>query len=139
MLIQERYRNEPWKLLVACVLLNITSRQQVDKVIDELFERFPNPVRMEAATDEEIGEIIRPCGLWRRRAGTLRRLSGQWSRIKLGWPFEDPPEQEVCRIHGVGLYALDSYRFFVLGDTSRFESGDKELAKWLLEDDVALD
>jgi len=137
--LQEKFKDDPWKMLVSCMLLNLTSRRHVDKVIDQLFEKFPTANRMEAATPEAIGEIIRPCGLWRTRSVTLQKMSGHWSRMKLAFPFQDPPEREVARMPGVGPYALDSYRFFVLADTSRFESGDKELANWLLADHEALD
>jgi methyl-CpG-binding domain protein 4 len=136
MLLQETLKDDAWKRLVSCVLLNITTRKQVDGVIDKLFERFPNAVRMQAATDEEIGEIIRPCGLWRKRADTLRRLSGGWTSARRTYPYGEVPAEEVARMPGVGPYALDSYRWFVLDDYSKFESGDKELAIHWLEKEV---
>ena len=131
MLLQEKYADEPWKLLVCCILLNCTTRKQVDKMLDELFERFPNPIRMQASTDEELEEIIRPLGLWRRRTVILRKMSGMWWRIKRQYPYEDVPEEEIARLPGIGVYALDSYRIFHLRDRSRFDSGDKEIARHL--------
>jgi hypothetical protein len=56
-----------------------------------------------------------------------------WAEIQLGHPFNHPDEKTVAKLPGIGPYALDSYRIFILKDRSRFESGDKVLAKYLEE------
>ena len=40
-LLQEIYQDDPWKMLVCCILLNLTKRQQVDGIRHELFTKYP--------------------------------------------------------------------------------------------------
>jgi len=119
-LLQAKYRDDSWRLLVVCALLNRTTGRQVEGVIDALFARWPTAEAMVAADPAEIGAVIRPCGLWRLRAARLVALSEDWAA---GRPVEQ------CR--GVGPYALDSYRLLVLGERGPLASGDRALAAWL--------
>ena len=50
-LIEELFWDRPWRLLVCCLLLNQTTRKQLDLVLVRFFERFPEPqVRTNAHT-----------------------------------------------------------------------------------------
>ena len=42
-MLQEDLWPDVWKILVACILHNQTSRKQVDKVYPKLFKDYPNP------------------------------------------------------------------------------------------------
>jgi len=136
LLLQEHYASDPWKMLVCCILLNQTSRKQVDGVLDELFGAYPNAGHMASATPV-LEEYIQPLGLWRRRAQTLPQFSEWWlahaDRPALTGHMHmmDPP--------GVGEYARDSWILFVEGPTPENVSialgdegwpADKELARW---------
>ena len=131
MMLQERYRTDPWKLLVCCVMLNQTTRKQVDRVLAKgLFDKYPDAESMADADFGELVERLRPLGLQTRRTSVLQRMSKRYRRLlveELGLPAEE----QVKKLPGVGPYALDSYRIFCLGDESRFESGDKEIALYL--------
>lgn len=76
-LIEEIYWQNPWKLLVSCMvvlriiwrifgwwliyqLLNKTSGKQVRKIIDALFEKFPTAQDLEFASPEDLESIIKP-------------------------------------------------------------------------------
>lgn len=131
MTLQEKYKEDPWRVLVACILLNLTSRQQVDLVIDRLFYRWPTPGAMWRADQEEVQALIRPLGLWRRRSKTLKKMSREFILAKLRTNHGTLPEEEVKNLPGVGPYALDSYRIFVLGDESRCDSKDRVLMEYL--------
>lgn len=128
-LLQERYVDDPWKLLVCCILLNQTTRRQVDEVLEEreLFKKWPDCSSMAAADIKQLEMLIQPCGLWHRRARTLITFSEQWEN----WLYEKrrrPEHADIRHFYGIGPYAIDSYRFFVDGDISRGPmSGDKEL------------
>jgi methyl-CpG-binding domain protein 4 len=127
-LLQERFRSDPWKLLVACVLLNQTARRQVDRVIDELFRLWPSAHAMAAADEVELSELLRPLGLYKRRASILIRLSRRWVDWRLD--HDVPDGSDVMELPGVGKYASDSYRLFVLRDDS-IEPEDKELRAYM--------
>lgn len=98
-----RDRLYPWRVLVACALLNRTGRGQVRPMFEALFDRWPTPQEM-AAAGGGLELALRPLGLWRRRGATLRRLSEGFAR---GLP--------PSKIAGVGRYGLDAYEIFVLG------------------------
>ena len=40
-LLQEIYQPDGWKMLVCCIMLNLTNRKQVDRVRHKLFKKYP--------------------------------------------------------------------------------------------------
>lgn len=136
-LLQERYAGDPWKLLVSCVLLNCTTRRQVDGVIDELFDKWPSAEDMLYANWEDVREVITTLGMQSRRSQVLVELSRWWvtyqhsSDISTSIQLMEPP--------GIGEYARDSYMLFVDGPNERNVEfalrhpewpRDKELSRW---------
>ena len=107
-LLQEIYIEDPWKMLVACILLNQTSYKQVHLIRDELFETYPDPESMSVADERELAELLRPLGLYNRRAVTLKKFSEQYLE-----GFTD-----VGDLYGIGRYAVDSWKIFQDGDLS---------------------
>ena len=69
-LLQEVYQDDPWKMLVCCILLNLTHRRQVDKVRNELFTRYPTAMHMAFAMEDELSEMLKPLGFYNKRAIT---------------------------------------------------------------------
>jgi methyl-CpG-binding domain protein 4 len=104
-LLQERFKSEPWKMMVACILLNRTTREQVDRVIDSLFDRYPTASAMETADVTELSEVLRPLGLHNRRAASLKKFSKDWLA-----------GVELSKMFGVGKYAEDSWEIFQNGN-----------------------
>ena len=132
MILQEIYKDDPWKMICGCILLNITTRKQVDAVRDRLFERYPDSLAMSQADLEELGELLRGLGLWRRRAETLKKFSTEWGELMLEMGERLPMPEVVHCCTGVGKYAVDSYKIFVLGwDMKPSDVEDKELKKYL--------
>lgn len=119
LLLQERYRDEPWKLLVACILLNQTTGKQVRDMIIGLFERYPTPRKMALANLYELKRLLRPLGLQNRRANALRLFSRGFFSGRL-----------YADCYGIGQYAIDSHRIFVEGDLG-VRPFDKVLKKYL--------
>lgn len=120
-LLQEELRDDPWKLLVACILLNRTSHKQVRPIIWELFEAYPDASAMMRADATELAGRLKSLGLQNRRAQTLMRFSADYVRAGTS---------DVGSLHGVGRYALDSYVMFVLGDVAACSPTDKKLAMY---------
>ena len=135
-LLQEEFADDPWKMIVGCVLLNQTSRRQVDRVIDELFDTWPTPRAMSDADQGKLEDLIRPLGFQRKRAQTLIELSQRWDALENEIGPRDWDPETISDLPGVGPYALDSYRIFHLGDFSRCDSGDKEIMAWLAREDL---
>ena len=63
MLQEDLWPNE-WKILVACLLHNQTSRKQVDKVYEELFCKYPTACSMKDADVNDLQSLIKPLGIY---------------------------------------------------------------------------
>ena len=101
-LLQEIYQPDGWKMLTCCVLLNLTNRKQVDTVRDELFKRYPTPKDMMNANQSELAELLKPLGLYNRRAKSLKKMSEGYVK---GF-------NSVDELYGIGKYAMDSWEIF---------------------------
>jgi hypothetical protein len=132
---------DPWQVMVACVLLNQTSRRQVDAVWPELFDLWPTARRWVDGDRDAQREMLAPLGLGDRRDRLLFLLSWAWvARFPRGF-LSSPARRldlwrhvDVTRYPGLGRYAQDSFRMFVLGDVGGpdrpLECGDPVLAAW---------
>ena len=105
-LLQEIYIKDPWKMMVCCMMLNQTSRRQVDVIRDEFFERWPDPETMVDADESELAVLLHCLGFYNKRAKSLIRMSEDWQNKDWRRPIE---------LHGIGKYAQDSWNIFVEG------------------------
>ena len=101
-LLQEIYQPDGWKMLTCCMLLNLTNRKQVDTIRDELFKRYPTPKDMMNANQSELAELLKPLGLYNRRAKSLKKMSEGYVK---GF-------NSVDELYGIGQYAMDSWEIF---------------------------
>lgn len=66
------YGGEPWKLLVMGRLSAQCTDARVNIVCRELFSKFPTLTSLADAELEEIERIVRPCGLYRTKAASIK-------------------------------------------------------------------
>ncbi len=66
------YEGEPWKLLVMGRLSAQCTDARVNIVCKTLFERFPTARALADGDIEEIEDIVRPCGLFRTKAASIK-------------------------------------------------------------------
>lgn len=66
------FDGEPWKLLVMGRLSAQCTDARVNIVCKELFAKFPTCESLARAGYEEIEDIIRPCGLFRTKAKSIK-------------------------------------------------------------------
>ena len=109
-------------MMVCCILLNLTKRQQVDVIREELFNTYPTEYHMIEADEESLSTLLQPLGLYRKRAQTLKKFS--WDYIN---GFND-----IQECYGVGQYGKDSWNIFQLNKHTN-HSNDKVLHKYLKE------
>lgn len=121
-LIQEKLRDDPWKMLIACMMLNLTSIVQVRPIIKRFFELYPDAMAASGAKPDELATLLKPLGLYNRRSKTIIKFSRAWS--KGGW-------KQLRDLPGVGKYAEDSYTIFVRG-TLDAKPTDAKLVKYLV-------
>ena len=120
-LAQELLRDNPWQMLVACILLNQTNgMKQVKPMLGEFFARWPDADALLAADEADIKAALRPLGFQNIRVRRLVGMSRDWNDGKR------PP----AKLYGVGKYAEDSYNLFV----ARYlvlDVQDKELKRYV--------
>ena len=66
------YGGEPWKLLVMGRLSAQCTDARVNIVCRELFREFPTLTSLADAELEKIESIVRPCGLYRTKAASIK-------------------------------------------------------------------
>ena len=69
------YEGDPWKLLVMGRLSAQCTDARVNIVCRELFSRFPSAKDMAEGDIEEIERIVKPCGLYRMKASSIKEAS----------------------------------------------------------------
>jgi methyl-CpG-binding domain protein 4 len=101
-LLEELFCDDPWKLLLCCILLNQTTRRQVDPVLTRFLKVYPSAEASSMAQVEDVAAILRPLGLRKRANGVIRFsaefCSGTWRR--------------PCDLPWVGRYGEDAFCIF---------------------------
>ena len=69
------YGGDPWKLLVMGRLSAQCTDARVNIVCRELFSVFPTPRDMAEGDITEIERIVKPCGLYRMKASSIKEAS----------------------------------------------------------------
>ena len=88
-----------FELLVCTVLSAQTTDKRVNLVSPTLFAAFPGPKEMAKAPLEEIEKIIKPLGMYKSKALSIKTLSSQLQET--GWQVPGSM-QELTRLRGVG-------------------------------------
>jgi methyl-CpG-binding domain protein 4 len=126
-LFQEVLREEPFWMLVACILINRTHWRQVEPVLQKLRARCKGPKTFLSMPIGELIEILRPLGFYNRRASVLRRFA-------LDWLDEEPTSSErVMKMSGCGEYAAQSFLIFVEGGRPPADKVTDHKLSWYLE------
>lgn len=123
-LMVQQQINGPWQHMVGVIMLNLTNRKQVKKVLPEFLSRWPEPSSLLYATRDQIEKVIEPLGMKKVRAERLYRMSEQF----LDWDGEDATE-----LYGIGKYGSDSYRLFFKKELPE-DVGDHELQRYVEEE-----
>lgn len=95
-----REEEDPFRVLVAEVLLQRSRARTVATVYTELFSRWPDARSLADATVEQIAGVIRPLGLV-RRAATIHRLA----IAVVGLGAVPKTIEELLELPGIGTYA----------------------------------
>ena len=69
------YGGDPWRLLVMARLSAQCTDARVNIVCKELFEKFPDCASMANGDVSEIENVVKPCGLFRGKAKSIREAS----------------------------------------------------------------
>jgi methyl-CpG-binding domain protein 4 len=105
-LIQENYTDDPWKILICCILLNQTNNRQVRPILDSVFDLIPNIDSAINCDPESLAAIIKTTGFYNIKS---RRIIEMSKAYKEGFT-------RVTELPGVGIYANESWEIFVNGN-----------------------
>lgn len=94
------YGGDPWRLLVMGRLSAQCTDARVNIVCRELFCRFPDCNSMADGELSEIEDIVRPCGLYRTKAQSIKQASIML-RDEFGGVLPDNMD-DLLRLPGVG-------------------------------------
>lgn len=120
-LIQEDLWPDAWKILLACMFLNCTSRKQAQKVLPTLFKKWPSPEELIACDRQDLIDTIRPLGFANRRSENIIKMSREY--ISGLW-------KDVRELPGIGEYAGAAYDIFCKGKLPEAPPTDGALVRY---------
>ena len=130
-LIQEDLWPSEWKILISCMMLNCTTRRQVEKILPAFFKRWPTPESLSSANVGEVSSMISSLGFQNRRAEALVKMTKAY--LKKDW-------KHAQELPGIGQYASAAWQIFVLGTLPDNCPKDHALVlyyKWIKEKEAA--
>lgn len=99
-----------YEIVVSELLLQRTRAPTLAGYLPSFLSRAPSWEALANITQSELEEILRPLGLWRRRAKSLRDLAR--AVLEAGGHIPTTPE-EIERLPGVGQYIGNAILLFV--------------------------
>ncbi|NTV46878.1 MAG: hypothetical protein HGB11_10255 [Chlorobiales bacterium] len=114
-------RDFPWRKksipiyqkVIAEVLLQRSRAETIAAFYPAFIARFPSWASLASTTEEEIAEILKPIGLWRRRSSTLLKLATEMKRNNGKFPRT---REEIEALPGVGQYIANAVMMFAHGE-----------------------
>ena len=107
-----RRTDDPFKVLIAEILLQRSRSGSVAKVITDLFQTWPSAKKLADANLPELENMISPLGL-KSRASRLKVLARSWSELRT-LPRN---AQDLRNLPGVGPYSANATATAMLWDS----------------------
>jgi len=105
-----REATDPYKILIAELLLRKTTRNQVDRVYSKFIMKYPNLVALTSADVSELEKILRPLGIQIKRAKLLKDSA---DFILRNFNGKIPTKRnDLLSIPGVGFYVANAVLCF---------------------------
>ena len=74
--------NEAWKLLVSVRLAAQCTDARVNVVVQDLYAKYPSVEALAAAEEDDVEQIVRPCGLGRSKARDVSGMDMVWVTVR---------------------------------------------------------
>jgi len=107
--------SDPFKILVAEILLQKTNAEKVEPTYETVIKRYPNPLEMANSNLIELKKLIKPLGLL-KRAKMIRELSISLLRRYGGKVPND--KAELLKLRGVGEYTANAVLCFAYSENA---------------------
>ena len=122
-LIQEDLFPNEWLILVSCMLLNCTSRKQVESVFPTFTSRYPTPQLLLQAPQDEIAALCKPLGFANRRTQNL---------FKMSYHYLNEVWYHARELPGIGEYGARTWEIFCRNDLGSEPPNDHALVQYYL-------
>lgn len=99
--------------VISEVLLQRTRAETVANFFPSFVHRFPGWAPLAAASSGELRAFLKPIGLWRRRATSLRLLASELQARQGRFPLS---RAEIESLPGIGQYIASAIMLFCHGD-----------------------
>ena len=101
-----RRTKDPYRILVAEMMLQKTTSKQVDELYDRFLQKYPTPLSLANASLSEIEDCIRPLGMEHRRAPKFKQLA---QIIVEKYAYKVPRSKDaLISLPGVGEYIANA-------------------------------
>ena len=127
----ENRRDFPWRSresttfhrILCEVLLQRTRAETVANVYSNFFTRYPNWQSIYESNIKNLEDTLKPLGIWRRRAQSLKLLSEKMVELKEEYPTQ---RENIEALPAVGQYVANAIELF-----------DQDLPKPLIDTNMA--
>lgn len=114
------HEGDPFKLLIAVILSQRTSRENVRAALREFEAKFNEISDVARASVKEIGVAIRRAGLWKQKAPRIKKIARQLLEMGglemiLRLPYEEA-RAKLSSMKGIGPKTADVFLMFTRGD-----------------------
>lgn len=121
-LLECHFMPDQWKVLVVCILLNRTTRRQVERIIYGFFREFRDHEEL-LSKKSLIQFKLYSLGMATRRTETLINFCLDYIEYLEG-------NKTIDQLHGIGKYAYDCWRLLFLDDLT-IKPEDKALKNYI--------
>jgi A/G-specific adenine glycosylase len=108
-----RWRSDPYKILIAEILLQKTKAEKVVPVFNSFSSKYPDVEKLSAASVSELKNEIKILGLHTQRATKLQKLAGILVEKYNGTVPSN--KKELLELPGIGIYAANAVLCFAFG------------------------
>ena len=99
-----------YEKVVVEVLLQRTRAETIDRIFCGFFRKFGSWKRIDQMDVIALGNVLRPIGLWKRRAHSLKALAAEMVRRQGKFPSD---REELESLPAVGQYVANAILLFV--------------------------
>eukprot|EP00621_Florenciella_sp_RCC1693_P005708 CAMPEP_0182528266 /NCGR_PEP_ID=MMETSP1323-20130603/4399_1 /TAXON_ID=236787 /ORGANISM="Florenciella parvula, Strain RCC1693" /LENGTH=390 /DNA_ID=CAMNT_0024737367 /DNA_START=76 /DNA_END=1245 /DNA_ORIENTATION=+ len=126
-LLQERYTEDAWHLLVACNLMSRVSSGPVkERCINGFFSRWPTPTAALNANPNEVLPVLESLGLFEGRYRSICDVSHNF----LSLPEFECERKGDFKFHGIGEFGVTSFEIWARGLGLTLHPEDRNLASY---------
>ena len=129
-LLEELVAHSPWRLLLSTIMLNRTSRVQVDHIFYEFLQKWPSPDALLNVPVNDVAKLIQPLGMNHRRASGIQAFCRDFLALAESKDTTKLTETDIKGMYHCGDYAYDAYRIFIQRDLT-VEPSDRALKAYI--------